>query len=213
MTYEDLTKVLVDSGTYFKDAGQDLLIVCPNPDHKDSRPSCRIAKQKEVFHCFSCGFKGSYNKVARYVLGLNRNGFEDYCSDNGIDHTDFDLNIDEVCEEVGEYESYKYPLSKKAVSYLKSRGIGEEFQSKFQLGYDDEERVILIPIFMNGKFKGCQKRSIEGKSYTAGMGLKKERAIFNFDSSIKKKNSVSRESFVCRLAFSTRSSCRSHIRI
>ena len=43
-------------------SGKDVLINCLNPDHEDRHPSMRIDKILGVYHCFSCGWKGSLFK-------------------------------------------------------------------------------------------------------------------------------------------------------
>jgi len=52
-------KVLQDEGIAYSDSGDDLLIGCLNPEHRDSSPSLRVDKDIGVMHCFSCGFKGN----------------------------------------------------------------------------------------------------------------------------------------------------------
>lgn len=53
---------LEEKGIYYRLSGQDVLINCLNPEHEDRSPSMRIDKVMGVFHCFSCGFKGSLFK-------------------------------------------------------------------------------------------------------------------------------------------------------
>lgn len=53
---------LEEKGIYYRLSGKDVLINCLNPDHEDRSPSMRIDKVLGVFHCFSCGFKGSLFK-------------------------------------------------------------------------------------------------------------------------------------------------------
>lgn len=53
---------LTEKGIYYRLSGKDVLINCLNPDHEDRSPSMRIDKVLGVFHCFSCGFKGSLFK-------------------------------------------------------------------------------------------------------------------------------------------------------
>ena len=80
---------LEEKGIYYRLSGQDVLINCLNPDHEDRSPSMRIDKVLGVFHCFSCGFKGSlfkhYNvdysetevrreKLKRLINGLRASG-------------------------------------------------------------------------------------------------------------------------------------------
>jgi DNA primase len=53
---EDL---LSERGIYYQISGKDVKIKCLNPDHDDRNPSMRIDRILGVFHCFSCGYKGS----------------------------------------------------------------------------------------------------------------------------------------------------------
>lgn len=53
---EDL---LNERGIYYQISGKDVKIKCLNPDHDDRNPSMRIDRILGVFHCFSCGYKGS----------------------------------------------------------------------------------------------------------------------------------------------------------
>ena len=54
--------LLEERGVYYRLSGKDVLIRCLNPDHDDRNPSMRIDKVLGVFHCFSCGYKGSLFK-------------------------------------------------------------------------------------------------------------------------------------------------------
>lgn len=56
---EDL---LNEKGIYYQVSGKDVKIKCLNPNHEDSNPSMRIDRILGVFHCFSCGYKGSVFK-------------------------------------------------------------------------------------------------------------------------------------------------------
>lgn len=56
MNVEDL---LNKKNMYYTPKGSDLLVLCLNPEHDDTNPSCRIDKITGQFHCFSCGFKGN----------------------------------------------------------------------------------------------------------------------------------------------------------
>jgi DNA primase len=51
--------LLEERGIFYKLSGNDVLIKCLNPEHDDGNPSMRIDKVLGVFHCFSCGYKGS----------------------------------------------------------------------------------------------------------------------------------------------------------
>ena len=50
--------------------GQEILVRCPNPAHRDSQASCSIHLQKSVFHCFGCGAKGGVLAFTMLGTGL-----------------------------------------------------------------------------------------------------------------------------------------------
>ncbi|HAW03905.1 MAG TPA: hypothetical protein DCW83_04410 [Saprospirales bacterium] len=52
-------ELLEERGVYYRLSGRDILVHCLNPDHEDRSPSMRIDRVLGVFHCFSCGHKGS----------------------------------------------------------------------------------------------------------------------------------------------------------
>jgi len=58
-TVEDL---LTERNIPYQLSGRDVLVRCLNPDHDDKHPSMRIDRVLGVFHCFSCGYKGSLFK-------------------------------------------------------------------------------------------------------------------------------------------------------
>lgn len=53
---EDL---LIQKKVEFQPSGGDYLLKCLSPEHDDSNPSMRVDKITGIFHCLSCGFKGS----------------------------------------------------------------------------------------------------------------------------------------------------------
>lgn len=69
---EDL---LTERGIFYQMSGKDVKVKCLNPDHDDRNPSMRIDRILGIFHCFSCGYKGSvfqhYNVEVSQV-GLRR---------------------------------------------------------------------------------------------------------------------------------------------
>ena len=55
-------ELLLEKAIDYKVSGRDFLTKCLNPDHEDTNPSMRIDNTTGIFHCFSCGFKGSVFK-------------------------------------------------------------------------------------------------------------------------------------------------------
>ena len=50
--------------------GQEILVRCPNPTHRDSQASCSIHLEKSVFRCFGCGAKGGALAFTMLGAGL-----------------------------------------------------------------------------------------------------------------------------------------------
>ena len=64
-------ELLQEKRLEFKVSGRDYLVKCLNPEHEDSNPSMRIDNITGIYHCFSCGFRGSifkyFGAVANYL--------------------------------------------------------------------------------------------------------------------------------------------------
>jgi hypothetical protein len=50
--------------------GQEILVRCPNPAHRDSQASCSIHLEKSVFRCFGCSAKGGVLAFTMLGTGL-----------------------------------------------------------------------------------------------------------------------------------------------
>jgi hypothetical protein len=61
--------LLAQKGIIPKDKGSNLIIKCLNPAHPDKNPSMSIEKSTGRFHCFACGFGGSYSKLHEILTG------------------------------------------------------------------------------------------------------------------------------------------------
>lgn len=55
-------QVLESKDIRYSERGKDYIIKCLNPDHEDTNPSLRVDKLTGLFHCFSCGYKGTLLK-------------------------------------------------------------------------------------------------------------------------------------------------------
>lgn len=62
--------VVLDAlGIEYEERGDELWSRCPNPEHKDNKPSWSINERTGAHHCFSCGFKGGLQFLATTVRG------------------------------------------------------------------------------------------------------------------------------------------------
>ena len=119
-------------------------------------PSFSVSRNKQLFHCFGCGVSGN---AIGFLMDFSHLDFveavEDLATFVGVDvpreTTDF-KGTQQKPENIGDH----YPLleevaayyvkclrtdeaGKKAVNYLKSRGVGDELAKAFMLGYAPDE--------------------------------------------------------------------------
>lgn len=56
-------------------AGSDSIVIkCPNPNHTDKNPSCRVSRKNKIFHCFSCHAKGDIIELVKMATGNRDHG-------------------------------------------------------------------------------------------------------------------------------------------
>ena len=79
----DMTDVCRDLGIELSTRGRWRVCRCPNPEHEDRHPSCRVNVNTNRFRCFSCDAHGnnidlvlmarhcSYNEAVRFITGEN----------------------------------------------------------------------------------------------------------------------------------------------
>lgn len=75
--YFSWESILADAGiTEIADKDSQFEIACPF--HEDWSPSMRLTKSNGVYHCFSCGRKGTYTKFLWELNGKNGT-YSQYC--------------------------------------------------------------------------------------------------------------------------------------
>ena len=154
---------------------------CINPDHDDKNPSCSLVKDSNetIFHCFSCGAKGSIVHAAHFLEDKPIRG-NDFVIENvlyladkyGLQYDEIELSPEELyvhrvysaykdaAELISEYQPVKYITKRNwPVSLCRELEIGgvrsyEEFSDKMKArGYEQsfiEEIDINKRIFNEG---------------------------------------------------------------
>jgi DNA primase len=131
-------------------------------------------RSRSIFHCFTCGSKGTLAQLTELIADYTGEDYEALIS--FLEHG----------EELGppatgwrdraqsEYDVLAAPISPDwlmvyqdpfrhaaAIQYLANRGIDEKTCNRLQLRYDSEERRILFPVFdTNGDLHGFTGRAI-----------------------------------------------------
>ena len=137
---------IVDNFVTLRKGGKNFLGLCPFHDEKT--PSFTVSKEKQFYHCFGCGANGT---AISFLMDYNRMEFleviEDLASKAGLEvpheggpqsSNDGLTELYELMELIVRYyrnQLKDHPESKRAINYLKNRGITGELASTFELGY------------------------------------------------------------------------------
>lgn len=158
---------LVSEYVHLQKKGSNYWGCCPF--HNEKTPSFAVSSDKRIFHCFGCGKGGS---VINFYMEIEKASFYDavhaLAKRSGIPVI-YDGNINESKEEEEQHrfkkdllELYKKvsgmfnyllvsaEMGKKALEYIKNRGVTEQIINEFQLGYSPADRYWLKK-FLNEK--------------------------------------------------------------
>lgn len=179
--------------------GENIKVLCPNPNHHDTRPSCYVyigsskAAPIGYHHCFSCGYSEHWNVVAKLK------GYEE------IDDDGFKVvRMSKVSQEV---RNKLLPVPKDFQVTLRENGCGVTFPISSQyewrgihaktlkkcgvrLSFDIQSKktVLVLPVFINDEFRGLVKASEikkdwEKNGYITSRGdWVKDYGLFPYDS-------------------------------
>src|SRR5215468_11047262 len=142
-----IVEIISDHVT-LKKAGRNYMGLCPF--HTEKTPSFTVSEEKGIFHCFGCQTGGSvFQFLMRYDSLTFPESVERVAKRYGI--TIERLERPEALKESGERESlyrineqaaanyhtmlFAHPEGKKALEYLKARGVDESMARRFMLGY------------------------------------------------------------------------------
>ncbi len=152
---------LIDSHTPLKKTGTNYVACCPF--HTEKTPSFSVNRNKQFFHCFGCGISGN---AINFLMNLNNLEFveavEDLAAFAGItvprettsyqaDEKKEDLNsLYQLMDQAANFYVQQLRTSdegKKAVDYLKARGVNGDCANEFILGYAPNEWKALANSF------------------------------------------------------------------
>jgi DNA primase len=139
---------LIDARVPLKRAGVNFTARCPFHDEKT--PSFSVNREKQFYHCFGCGASGN---AIGFLMDYERQGFveavETLADMAGLAvpneaaasrHAPEDNYQDIYALQLRAADYYaqqlkECPESRRAVDYLKQRGVSGEIAARFRLGY------------------------------------------------------------------------------
>jgi DNA primase len=165
-----------------KPAGLNLQGLCPF--HNEKSPSFTVSATKQFYHCFGCGVHGNALGFVMEHLGLSfPEAVESLAGNMGLE-VPYEKGVELPAEVVSEREQmfdlmakashyYKGELKKdkRAVDYLKQRGLTGVIAAKYGMGYspDDYQNLIhVVPDYDSSPMLdeiGLTKLSENGRRY------------------------------------------------
>lgn len=136
------------------------LTICPNPEHGSNKKHFQVNLDKPLVHCFAlCGISGTYEHAIAMIKGVTEKDARRYIRQR----TKIDLGagskrklrdqrgrarrrgarvVEEGSLDALAYDRYLPPL---ASEYLSGRGITASSIARYGIGWDEDERRIVIP--------------------------------------------------------------------
>lgn len=149
---------------------------CNNPNHDDTTPSMRFNVERGAYYCHACNHRGWVN--LKGIINSPEIDFE-------AEMTKIIGKLDSVQDEssTGRVEESLLRRYDVRSDYWKTRKIGREMQSKFQLGYDVFKDAVTIPSRdINGNLLGVTHRFLDpehkGGRYHYPFGFRKSEQLF-----------------------------------
>ncbi len=134
--------------------GKNYWGVCPF--HDDTSPSMSVSQEKQMFKCFVCNVGGNvinfvaeYEKIT-YVLATKKLADKigipfNLKNSKHKEYNEKDQKILEVLKEAMNFFQYSLSTTEegvKALEYLQSRGLTQQYLDKFSIGYAPKEGLI-----------------------------------------------------------------------
>ncbi|HVP57008.1 MAG TPA: DNA primase [bacterium] len=148
----DIVDVISDHVT-LRQTGRSFKAICPF--HSEKTPSFVVSREKQIYHCFGCGAGGN---VINFVMKFENITFPEALralakrygipipksTVSGSSEAEFGYRLNALAARV-----YRSALSgtkegTQARTYLRGRGIGEETEKAFALGYAPSEGNLVL---------------------------------------------------------------------
>jgi DNA primase len=145
-----------------KKGGVNFMGLCPF--HNEKSPSFTVSPTKQFYHCFGCGAHGTAISFLMEYQGMSfPDAVEDLARNAGMvvpRETQIDpqeaqrrkderLALTEVLVKAAQFYKNELRGARRAVEYLKGRGLSGEIAAKFGLGYAPDDWQNLAKAFEN----------------------------------------------------------------
>ena len=135
---------VINSRVPLKKKGRDYVACCPF--HNEKTPSFSVSQPKQFYHCFGCGVGGS---AITFLMEYDHMDFvesiETLASQLGLDvpregrnqapKKRISKDLYELMQDASQYYQQQLSASTIAKKYLQERGLSDEINKRFMLGY------------------------------------------------------------------------------
>jgi DNA primase len=163
-----------------KKAGANYVACCPF--HNEKSPSFTVSQTKQFYHCFGCGAHGTAIGFVMEHAGLGYvDAIEELARSVGLEvpherpaagesYQKVAPDLYEVMQTATRYYREQLKLSKRAIDYLKQRGLSGEVAARFGIGYAPDGWQNLAAAFPNYQDETLSETGLvisndEGKRY------------------------------------------------
>ncbi|WP_420934987.1 DNA primase [Alteromonas sp. A081] len=154
---------VVDSRVKLKKAGKNYQACCPF--HNEKSPSFTVSQDKQFYHCFGCGAHGN---AISFIMEFDRLEFveaiEDLARYHGLEvprekgsrpamseekkqQLQDDYSLMEQVARFFQHQLRQNGNSKKAIDYLKNRGLSGDIVKQWEIGYAPDGWSALLDTF------------------------------------------------------------------
>lgn len=171
---------LIQGYVRLQKAGMNYKALCPF--HNEKTPSFMVSPDRQIWHCFGCQIGGDVFKFLMQIEGLEfKEALQALAKRAGVELKNFDrgsisdksrlYEISELAAKFFEKQLWESENGKKALEYLKSRGLENETVKEWRLGW--------APNTWNSLKSFLKEAGFEEKGiYAAGLTVKKEEGNF-----------------------------------
>ena len=150
---------------------------CPYHEHRHRSPSLSV-NIYNGFYCYSCGARGSIRKL------LKDSGVSFYQTQVSYDEISFDsidVHEEKLAPSWKSNDSEVQVWSKLYHPYMAKRGFDKPICILNKIGYDRSEARITIPVYFNGAYYGCVKRTVldEEPKYTQPINFPRRSILYS----------------------------------
>jgi len=160
---------LIGEYVQLKRAGRNFKALCPF--HSEKTPSFIVSPERQIFKCFGCGAGGN---AIKFLMEYEKMEFGEalrfLAKRAGVTMRSYQPGPDEAKKQrlyqinhlTGELFYFlltEHPVGKKALEYLKNRGIQKKTMEEFKIGYAPDERGFLEQFIVQKK--GFLKEELE----------------------------------------------------